>query len=42
MCVYQPDIRLMKLDYQFLAKKSENMMQAGGYYSLQLITTENH
>ena len=28
------DLRPMKLDYQFLAQIFENLMRAGGYYSL--------
>ena len=30
-------IRPMKLDYQFLAQIFENLMRAGGYYSLFII-----
>ena len=31
------DVRPMKLDYQFLAQIFENLMRAGGYYSLFII-----
>ena len=30
-------LRPMKLDYQFLAQIFENLMRAGGYYSLFII-----
>ena len=35
------NVRQMKLDKQFLAQNSENMMRAGNYYSL-FITAENY
>ena len=34
---YKIAIRPMKLDYQFLAQIFENLMRAGGYYSLFII-----
>ena len=35
--VFICNIRPMKLDYQFLAQIFENLMRAGGYYSLFII-----
>ena len=36
-CSIQKTFRPMKLDYQFLAQIFENLMRAGGYYSLFII-----